>query len=56
MDTRIIDGMVRGLSGGIGRGGGLKNVQSGYVRNYAFSMLVGVFVVVAGCLIGLMGH
>ena len=56
MDTRIIDGMVRGISGGIGRGGGLRGVQSGYVRNYAFSMFVGVFLVVAGCLIGLVGR
>ena len=56
VDTRIVDGIVKAISGSIGRGGGLKNAQSGYVRNYAFSMLVGVFVVVAGCLIGLLGR
>ena len=33
----------------------IKGVQSGYVRNYAFSMLIGVVVVLAGCLIGLSG-
>jgi len=39
------------LPAGLARG--LRGWQSGYVRNYAFSMLVGVLIVVIGCLVGL---
>jgi NADH-quinone oxidoreductase subunit L len=54
VDLRIVDGMVNGLAASIaGLGNSLKNWQSGYVRNYALSMLLGVIVVIVGCLIGL---
>jgi NADH-quinone oxidoreductase subunit L len=54
LDIRVFDGIVNGtasLARGIGEG--IKGWQSGYVRNYALSMLVGVFLVVVASLIGL---
>jgi NADH-quinone oxidoreductase subunit L len=54
VDARGIDGAVSGTGRFIaGTAHGIKGWQSGYVRNYAFSMLVGVVLVVIGCLIGL---
>jgi NADH-quinone oxidoreductase subunit L len=42
---------VNGVGGGIaGLSNALKGWQSGYVRNYALSMLIGVVVVVVACL------
>ncbi|GAB4455345.1 MAG: hypothetical protein OHK0029_11310 [Armatimonadaceae bacterium] len=54
MDVRVIDGVVNG-SGGLvsGLSNRLKDWQSGYVRNYALSMLVGVVLVLIGSLIAL---
>ena len=54
LDIRVFDGIVNGTAGltrNIGEG--LKGWQSGYVRNYALSMLVGVFLVVVISLISL---
>jgi NADH-quinone oxidoreductase subunit L len=56
VDNQVIDGVVNGISGGIvGIANGIKGWQSGYVRNYALSMLVGVVLVVIGCLAGMTG-
>jgi NADH-quinone oxidoreductase subunit L len=47
-DLGVIDGIVNGIAAWIGRGAArLRRVQTGYVRNYALVMLVGVVVVVA---------
>jgi NADH-quinone oxidoreductase subunit L len=54
MDIRVFDGIVNGTAGvARGIGEGIKGWQSGYVRNYALSMLIGVFLVVVASLIGL---
>lgn len=54
MDLRIVDGIVNGTGRLIaGVANGLRSWQSGYVRNYALSMLVGVVLVIVGCLVGL---
>lgn len=56
VDIQVLDGVVNGVSGGVsGLANGFKNWQSGYVRNYALSMLIGVVVVVIGCLAGMSG-
>jgi NADH-quinone oxidoreductase subunit L len=53
-DVRIIDGIVNGVAGLVGLLGGLfRNTQTGYVRNYALTMLLGAVIVVIGCLVGL---
>ncbi len=53
MDVKVIDGMVNGVAGGIAHfANSIRGWQSGYVRNYALTMLVGVVLVVLGCLIG----
>lgn len=53
-DTRIVDGVVNGVGRGVsGLANWFKDWQSGYVRNYALSMLVGVVLVILGALIGL---
>lgn len=45
MDVRIIDGFVNGIAGFTGWvGNSLRRVQTGYVRNYAFTILVGAIV------------
>ena len=47
-DRRLLDGVVRGVAAGLGAlGDGLRTVQTGYVRQYLLSMLVGVVVIVA---------
>jgi NADH-quinone oxidoreductase subunit L len=54
-DLRVVDGIVGGIGGLItSLGGGLRRWQSGYVRNYALSMLAGVLLVVVGALIGML--
>jgi len=55
-DVRVIDGMVNGVAAAVGAlSNGFRGWQSGYVRNYALSMMVGVLLVVIGCLVGLSG-
>jgi NADH-quinone oxidoreductase subunit L len=56
LDIRMVDGIVNGagrfaewLGHGIGRW------QTGYVRHYGLTMLVGVVLIVIGCLIGWTG-
>jgi NADH-quinone oxidoreductase subunit L len=42
-DARVIDGAVNGLAAVIARAaGGLRRYQTGFVMNYALSMLMGV--------------
>ncbi|MBC8101555.1 MAG: NADH-quinone oxidoreductase subunit L [Cytophagales bacterium] len=54
LDVRVFDGIVNGTAGLVrGLGEGIKGWQSGYVRSYALSMLVGVVLVVVASLIGL---
>jgi len=43
VDTRVIDGAVNGIASLVrGTGGALRRVQSGYVRNYALAIAVGI--------------
>ena len=54
-DLRVVDGIVGGVGRTIGGfGNTLKDWQSGYVRNYALSMLTGVVLVIVGALIGML--
>jgi NADH-quinone oxidoreductase subunit L len=47
-DEKVIDGAVRGVAGAvIGSAKGLRPIQSGYVRNYALLILLGVAALVA---------
>ncbi|MCL4545562.1 MAG: NADH-quinone oxidoreductase subunit L [Chloroflexi bacterium] len=51
-DREVLDGIVRGVAmllGGVGQG--LRSIQTGYVRQYLLSMLVGVVIIVAFLLI-----
>ena len=53
LDNRGADGAVNSFARGVRLlGEGLKGWQSGYVRSYALTMLVGVLVVVVACLVG----
>jgi NADH-quinone oxidoreductase subunit L len=46
MDQSVIDGMVNGVGRGFASSGAvIRRLQTGYVRNYAVSMLLGVVVV-----------
>lgn len=46
-DLGFIDGIINGIGRGFGSlAGGLHKVQTGYVRNYALSMLLGVVVLI----------
>ncbi len=48
VDERVIDGAVRSVSGtALGSASGLRRLQTGYVRNYALLILVGVAVLIA---------
>jgi NADH-quinone oxidoreductase subunit L len=50
-DNKGIDGMVNGLAALVGGGSGrLRRVQTGFVRSYALSMLVGAVIIVAALL------
>jgi NADH-quinone oxidoreductase subunit L len=47
-DEKVIDGAVRVVAGAaIGSARGLRTIQSGYVRNYALLILLGVAVLIA---------
>ena len=48
VDERVIDGAVRSVAGtALGSASGLRRLQTGYVRNYALLILVGVAVLIA---------
>ncbi len=53
-DVGIVDGVVNGV-GRLANGSGqiVRRVQNGYVRSYAFSMVIGILLVLIGCLAGL---
>ncbi len=47
IEPRVIDGAVRGLAGGVRRSAeGVRKVQSGFVRQYALAMALGLAVLV----------
>jgi NADH-quinone oxidoreductase subunit L len=47
-DLGVIDGMVNGVARAArGTGGALRQLQSGYVRGYAVTMLIGAFFILA---------
>ena len=47
-DVVVVDGLVNGAATLVmGASRGLKNIQTGYVYNYALSMAIGVVVIVA---------
>jgi NADH-quinone oxidoreductase subunit L len=51
-DSRGVDGLVNGLAATIGgTSGRLRKLQTGYVRSYALSMLIGAVLLVAGLLV-----
>jgi NADH-quinone oxidoreductase subunit L len=51
-DSRGVDGLVNGLAATIGgTSGRLRKVQTGFVRSYALSMLIGAVLLVAGLLV-----
>jgi NADH-quinone oxidoreductase subunit L len=54
MDLRIVDGVVNGTTGLLrGLANAFAGWQSGYVRNYALTMFIGVVLVALVCLVGL---
>ena len=51
-DSRGVDGLVNGLAATIGGSSGrLRRIQTGFVRSYALSMLIGAVLLVAGLLV-----
>jgi NADH-quinone oxidoreductase subunit L len=47
-DNKVVDGVVNGLAAAFGGGSArLRRLQTGFVRSYALSMLVGAFAVLA---------
>ncbi|HET7340126.1 MAG TPA: NADH-quinone oxidoreductase subunit L [Methylomirabilota bacterium] len=51
-DLGVIDGIVNGVAGGVAAwGAGLRRLQSGYVVNYALTMLAGAVIVIAFLLV-----
>jgi NADH-quinone oxidoreductase subunit L len=51
-DSRGVDGLVNGLAAIIGgTSGRLRRIQTGFVRTYALSMLIGAVLLVAGLLV-----
>jgi NADH-quinone oxidoreductase subunit L len=51
-DSRGVDGLVNGLAATIGgTSGRLRRIQTGFVRSYALSMLIGAVLLVAGLLV-----
>ncbi len=47
LDQRVIDGAVNGVASLLGRGGeSVRRLQTGYVRNYALGLVLGVLIVV----------
>ncbi len=52
VDVRIVDGLVNGVAGLTGWiGNTLRRVQTGYVRNYAFTILIGAIVILIWLLV-----
>ncbi|MGC8784244.1 MAG: NADH-quinone oxidoreductase subunit L [Armatimonadota bacterium] len=52
VDVRIIDGFVNGIAGFTGWvGNNLRRAQTGYVRNYAFTILIGAIVLLIWLLV-----
>ncbi|GIV16843.1 MAG: NADH-quinone oxidoreductase subunit L [Armatimonadota bacterium] len=52
IDVRIIDGLVNGIAGFTGWvGNSLRRMQTGYVRNYAFTILAGAIVLLIWLLV-----
>ena len=52
VDVRLIDGFVNGLAGFTGWvGNNLRRVQTGYVRNYAFTILIGAIMLLIWLLV-----
>ncbi len=52
VDVRLIDGFVNGIAGFTGWvGNSLRRAQTGYVRNYAFTILVGAIVLLIWLLV-----
>lgn len=52
VDVRLVDGLVNGIAGFTGWvGSSLRRVQTGYVRNYAFTILIGAIVLLVWLLI-----
>lgn len=53
-DIGVVDGIVNGV-GALTNWSGqrARRAQTGYVRNYAFSMVIGILLVLIGCLAGL---
>ncbi|HLV78841.1 MAG TPA: proton-conducting transporter membrane subunit, partial [Chthonomonadaceae bacterium] len=57
VDAGLIDGFVNTLAGAVGRISRVtRRVETGYVRNYALGMLLGVVALLIGLLFGLRGH
>jgi len=55
-DEGVIDGLVNGVAVLTAWSGSqLRKLQTGYVRNYAFSMVIGIIFVLIACLAGI-GH
>jgi NADH-quinone oxidoreductase subunit L len=53
LDVGVIDGFVNGVGSlSRGLGGVFRSVQTGYVRNYALSLLLGALIVVIACIAG----
>jgi NADH-quinone oxidoreductase subunit L len=53
VDVGVIDGLVNGVGIAARNLGGLfRSTQTGYVRNYAFSLLIGALIVVIACVVG----
>ena len=51
-DSRGVDGLVNTLAATVGGSSGrLRRVQTGFVRTYALSMLIGAVLLVAGLLV-----
>jgi NADH-quinone oxidoreductase subunit L len=48
VDEKVIDGTVKAVAGtAVGSARGLRRLQTGYVRNYALLILVGVAILIA---------
>lgn len=53
-DVGIVDGIVNGVASVTNWSGDIvRRFQNGYVRSYAFSMVLGILIVLIGCLAGL---
>src|SRR6202035_1666348 len=51
-DSRGVDGLVNGLAATIGgTSGRMRKLQTGFVRSYALSMLIGAVLLLAGLLV-----